>query len=127
MVENVCVFVFSVWRCPTNLSPCPRFLCSDCEILDERFRTCSYISNDIPSNVDFVQDLDGNGEIGIEEVSGSPIVHNMKLIHHAQFKPLWDYVKVSCHSCNSFPSLSTRGCSNGEKCSNPSTITKTVS
>jgi len=45
-----------------------------------------------------VQDLDGSGEIGIEEVSGSLFVHNIKLIHHAQFKPLWDYVKVRYHS-----------------------------
>ena len=44
-----------------------RVLLSDCEILDERFRTCSHIPSD--SKVDFVQDLDGSGEIGIEEVS----------------------------------------------------------
>jgi hypothetical protein len=54
----------------------------------------------VTSKVDFVQDLDGNGEIGIEEVSGSPLVHGIILIYHAQFKPLWNYVKVRYHSRN---------------------------
>lgn len=45
-----------------------------------------------------MQDLDGNGEIGFGEVSGLFLVHDIKLILHAQFKALWDYVKVGHHS-----------------------------
>jgi hypothetical protein len=50
--------------------------------------------------VDFVQDMDGNGEIGIEEVSGSLLFTTWALPQPPQFKPLWDYVKVGYHSGN---------------------------
>ena len=76
--------------------------------------------------VDFLQDLDGNGEIGIEEVSSCTFCSQHQTNHHPQFKPLWDYVKVG-YSSPTF-SVSFNAClSNGVKCLNLSTTTKTAS
>ena len=83
-----------------------RVLLSNCEILDGSLRTLSYILSKILSKIDSMQNLNGRGEIRIDDVRALLLVHNMTLSCHVQLKPLWDYLKVSI-TCAIFPSLST--------------------
>ena len=78
--------VFTVQQYPDDPS-CNRLLLSDCQILDEHFRTCSYILSVIPLKVDFPQDLDGNGEIGLEEVSFGIIRSQHETNNHSSSSP----------------------------------------
>ena len=85
------------------------------------------IPHEVLLNFDFVQDLDGNGEIGLQEVSGSLLVCDMNLILRA---PVQAPVGL-CQSRGSYRrfsmSLTPLARSNGERCSSPLTTTKMAS